>query len=259
MDGSDEVLVEVGADGVALVRLNRPGARNALSPAMRERLAAVFRELAADESVRCVVLAGSEKVFAAGADVKAMAEMTASGMMLRGSERTWAPLKDFPKPLIAAVNGWALGGGCELAMHADIIVAGEGAKFGQPEIKVGIIPGAGGTQRLTRAVGKFKAMKILLTGEPVTAREAEAMGLVSEVVPDDEVLERALNLARSIAVLPPIAARKIKELVLAGADLALDSALLMERQAFQLMFDTADQKEGMRAFAEKRQPSFQGR
>ena len=259
MDGSDEVLLEGGADGVALVRLNRPEARNALSPSMRERLATVFRDLAADDAVRCVVLAGSEKVFAAGADVKAMAEMTASAMMLRGSERTWAPLKDFPKPLIAAVNGWALGGGCELAMHADIIVAGEGAKFGQPEIKVGIIPGAGGTQRLTRAVGKFKAMKILLTGEPVTAREAEAMGLVSEVVPDAEVLERALSLARSIAVLPPIAARKIKELVLAGADLALDSALLMERQAFQLMFDTADQKEGMRAFAEKRQPHFQGR
>jgi enoyl-CoA hydratase/carnithine racemase len=138
-------------------------------------------------------------------------------------------------------------------------VAGEGAKFGQPEIKVGIIPGAGGTQRLTRAVGKFKAMRILLTGEPVTAREAEEMGLVSEVVPDAEVLGRAMALARSIAALPPIAARKIKELVLAGADLALDSALLMERQAFQLMFDTADQKEGMRAFAEKRQPSFQGR
>ena len=259
MDAGDEVLLERVADGVALVRLNRPDARNALSPGMRERLAAVFRDLATDDTVRCVVLAGSEKVFAAGADVKAMAEMTASAMMLRGSERTWAPLKDFPKPLIAAVNGWALGGGCELAMHADIIVAGEGAKFGQPEIKVGIIPGAGGTQRLTRAVGKFKAMKILLTGEPVTAREAEAMGLVSEVVPDAEVLERALSLARSIAVLPPIAARKIKELVLAGADLALDSALLMERQAFQLMFDTADQKEGMRAFAEKRQPHFQGR
>jgi enoyl-CoA hydratase len=171
----------------------------------------------------------------------------------------WGPIRAFPKPLIAAVNGWALGGGCELALHADMIVAGEGARFGQPEIKVGIMPGAGGTQRLTRAIGKYKAMKILLTGEPVTAREAEALGFVTEVVPDAEVLDRALALAKSIAALPPVAARKIKEVVLHGADLPLEAALLLERQAFQLMFDTADQKEGMAAFIEKRAPQFRGR
>lgn len=250
---------ELIGDGVAVVRINRPEARNALNATTREQLAEHFRELEADDRVRCVVLAGSDKVFAAGADIKAMAEAGAAEMMLRSGEKTWNPIKNFPKPLIAAVNGWALGGGCELAMHADLIVAGEGARFGQPEIKVGIVPGAGGTQRLTRAVGKFKAMKMLLTGEPVTAREAEAMGLVSEVVPDADVFERALALARAIGALPPVAARKIKEIVLAGADLPLEAALGLERQAFQLMFDTADQKEGMKAFIEKRPPVFRGR
>lgn len=245
--------------GVAVVRVNRPEARNALNGAVREQLAGHFRDLAADDSVRCAIITGSDKVFAAGADIKAMAEARPSDMMLRGSHLTWGTIKDFPKPLIAAVNGWALGGGCELALHADIIIAGEGAKFGQPEIKVGIIPGAGGTQRLTRAVGKYKAMKILLSGEPVTARDAEAMGLVSEVVPDAEVFSRALALAQAIAALPPIAARKIKEVVLQGADLPLETGLALERQAFQLMFDTADQKEGMAAFIEKRPPNFQGR
>lgn len=245
--------------GVAVLRINRPEARNALNGAVREQLARHFRDLAGDDAVRCAIITGSDKVFAAGADIKAMAEASPAQMMLRGTHLTWGAIKDFPKPLIAAVNGWALGGGCELALHADIIIAGEGAKFGQPEIKVGIIPGAGGTQRLTRAVGKYKAMKILLSGEPVEAREAEAMGLVSEVVPDAEVFSRALALAQAIAALPPIAAQKIKEVVLAGADLPLDAGLALERQAFQLMFDTADQKEGMAAFIEKRAPQFQGR
>ncbi len=253
-----ETLLERPEDGIAVIRLNRPEARNALSAAVREELAQHFTALAADETVRCVVLTGGDKIFAAGADIKAMAEASPSEMMRRAGERSWKPLKEFPKPLIAAVNGWALGGGCELAMHADIIVAGEGAKFGQPEIRVGIMPGAGGTQRLPRAVGKFKAMKILLTGEPVTAAEAEAMGLVSEVVEDARTIERALEMARSIAALPPVAARKIKEAVLAGADAPLDAGLLLERQAFQLLFDTADQKEGMAAFVEKRKPAFRG-
>jgi enoyl-CoA hydratase len=251
--------LERPADGVAVVRLDRPEARNALDPALREQLAAHFRDLAADDSVRCAIIAGSDTVFCAGADLKAMASMSAADMMLRGTHLTWAPIKDFPKPLIAAVNGWALGGGCELALHADIIVAGEGARFGQPEIRVGIMPGAGGTQRLVRAVGKYKAMTMLLTGEPVGAREAEAMGLVSEVVPDGEVIERALALARTIAALPPIAVRKIKEVVAHGADLPLEAALALERQAFQLLFGTEDQAEGMAAFLEKRPPAFRGR
>jgi enoyl-CoA hydratase/carnithine racemase len=212
-----------------------------------------------DAELHCLVIAGTRQVFAAGADIKAMADASASEMMLRGSDAIWQVLRDCPKPLIAAVNGWALGGGCELAMHTDIIIAGDGARFGQPEIKVGIMPGAGGTQRLTRSVGKFKTMKMLLSGEPISAIEAERMGLVSEVVPDDEVLDRALALARAIAAMPPIAARRIKQLVLTGADMPLGAALAMERTAFELLFDTQDQKEGMRAFIEKRAPRFVGR
>jgi enoyl-CoA hydratase len=253
-----EVLLDRQPDHVAIIRIANSQARNALTGSVRDQLAQIFIALAADDEVRCAVLTGTDTVFAAGADIKAMAYANPIDMMMRAGERTWAPIKDFPKPLIAAVNGLALGGGCELAMHADIIVAGESARFGQPEIKLGIIPGAGGTQRLVRAVGKFKAMKILLTGDFVSAREAEAMGLVTDVVPDTEVLDHALTLARSIAALPPLAARKIKELVLQGSDLTLDAGLALERHAFQLMFGTADQKEGMQAFLEKRPPRFTG-
>jgi len=254
-----ETLYERRDGGIALLRINRPEARNALNMAVREQIAAHVADMTHDSEVHCLVIAGTPKVFAAGADIKAMAEASASEMMLRGSDTVWQVLRDCPKPVIAAVNGWALGGGCELAMHADIIIAGDGARFGQPEIKVGIMPGAGGTQRLTRAVGKFKAMKMVLTGEPISAIEAERMGLVSEVVPDDEVLDRALALARAIAAMPPIAARRIKQLVLTGADMPLGAALAMERSAFELLFDTQDQKEGMRAFIEKRAPRFVGR
>jgi enoyl-CoA hydratase/carnithine racemase len=256
---SEETVLERPEDGVAVVRLNRPEARNALSMEVRHQLAGHFGALAEDESVRVAIVTGGPEVFAAGADIKAMAEAGPVETMLRGTEKLWAPLKDFPKPLIAAVDGWALGGGCELALHADLIVAGESAKFGQPEIKLGIMPGAGGTQRLVRAVGKYKAMKLLLTGDPVSAREAEAMGLVSEVVPDGQTMERALELAKAVARMPALAALKIKEAVLAGADQPLETALLLERQAFQLLFDTADQKEGMRAFLDKRKPHFRGR
>ena len=198
-------------------------------------------------------------MFAAGADLRDMVERTPVEMFARRSERLWQPISSCPKPVLAAVNGYALGGGCELVMHADIIIAGDGASFGQPEVRVGIMPGAGGTQRLVRAVGKFRAMKMLLTGEPVPAREALAMGLVSEVVPDDEVLDRAMTLARTIAALPPLAIMQIKEAVLAGEDSSLDAGLALERKAFQLLFATADQKEGMRAFLEKRKPEFHGR
>ncbi len=253
-----ETLLERPEPGIALVRINRPEARNALNGAVREQLGAHFTALAADETVRCVILTGSDTAFAAGADIKAMAEADGAEMMRRASHRHFEPIRTFPKPLIAAVNGWALGGGCELAMHADIIIAGESARFGQPEVRVGILPGGGGTQRLTRAVGKFKAMKMMLTGEPVSAQEAEAMGLASEVVADAEVLSRALNIARTIALLPPLALAQIKALVLAGTDMPLESGLMLERQAFYLMFDTQDQKEGMRAFIEKRAPVFRG-
>ena len=254
-----EVLLEKPADGVAVVRLNRPEVRNALNLAVRELLAKHFTDLGNDEATRCIILTGGDKVFAAGADIRDMVERSAMEMMARRAENLWEPIASCPKPVIAAVNGYALGGGCELAMHADIIVAGEGASFGQPEVRVGIMPGAGGTQRLTRAVGKFRAMRMLLTGEPVTAREALAMGLVSDVVADGEVFETALRIAKTIVSMPPVAVRQIKEVVLAGQDASLEAAMMLERKAFQLLFATGDQKEGMRAFLEKRKPEFRGR
>lgn len=253
-----EVVVIHPAPGVALLTLNRPGARNALNQSMRQTLAEHFHSLGQDMSIRCVILTGGTTVFAAGADLREVAQCTPIDMYLRHVERLWKAVADCPKPVIAAVNGYALGGGCELAMHADLIVAGRGATFGQPEIKVGIMPGAGGTQRLVRAIGKFQAMKMLLTGLPVNAEEAQVMGLVSEVVDDDQVLVRALELAGMIAKLPPLAAEQIKEVVLAGMDAPLNTALTLERKAFHLLFASADQKEGMSAFLEKRKPDFKG-
>src|SRR3990172_6162958 len=253
------VLVEHPAQGVVWLRLNRPEARNALNNAVRAALAELFRSFGEDSATRCIVITGSETAFAAGADLKEVADLGARDMMQTGVRRLWKIIADCPKPVIAAVNGFALGGGCELAMHADIIVAGEGARFGQPELGVGVIPGGGGTQRLVRAVGKFRAMKMLLTGEMVDARQALEMGLVSEVVPDADVLDRALALARRIAERPPMAVMLCKEVVLTGQDCPLEAALSLERKAFELLFATEDQKEGMRAFAEKRKPDFQGR
>jgi len=254
-----EVLLERPVPDIAVVRLNRPEVRNALNMAVRQQLADHFAALGADEATRCIILTGGEKVFAAGADLRDMVDRTPVDLLLRRSEKLWQPIASCPKPVIAAVNGYALGGGCELAMHADIIIAGEGASFGQPEVRVGIMPGAGGTQRLTRAAGKYRAMRMLLTGEPVPARDALAMGLVSEVVPDDEVFDAALRVAKTIAALPPLAVMQIKEAVLAGQDASLEAAMTIERKAFQLLFASADQKEGMRAFLEKRKPDFQGR
>ncbi len=253
-----EVIVERPRDGIAVVRICRPEARNALNMRVRTLLAEAFRDLSAEDGVRAVVLTGDANAFAAGADIKEMADAGAIDMMLRNTHLLWRAIADCPKPVIAAVNGFALGGGCELALHADVIVAGEGAQFGQPEIRVGVMPGAGGTQRLTRAVGKYKAMMLLLTGRMITAREADAMGLVSTVVPDAEVMDAALKLAETIAAMPPLAARQIKEVLLAGQDAPLDAALMLERKAFQLLFASQDQKEGMRAFVEKRKPTYQG-
>ncbi len=253
------VLVEFPAQGVVLLRLNRPEARNALNMEMRLALAEQVRGFGEDEATRCIVITGNEKAFAAGADLKEVVDLGPRQAMQSGVRRLWKTIADCPKPVIAAVNGYALGGGCELAMHADIIVAGQSAQFGQPEVRVGVIPGGGGTQRLVRAVGKFRAMKMLLTGEVVSAKQALDMGLVSEVAPDAEVVDRALALATRIAELPPIAVMLCKEVVLTGQDCPLDAALALERKAFEVLFDTEDQKEGMRAFAEKRQPRFQGR
>lgn len=253
-----EVIVERPSAHVAVIRLNRPEARNALNQAVRSGLAEQFAALGADAGVRVIVLTGGDRIFAAGADLRDLADRSAIEILLRQSHRLWQAIAACPKPVIAAVNGLAWGGGCELAMHADLIVAGEGASFCQPEVKVGVMPGAGGTQRLTRAVGKFKAMKLALTGLPVSAREADAMGLVSEVVPDGEVQARALELATLIASRPPLAVAQIKEVLIAGEDASLETGLMLERKAFQLLFASRDQKEGMHAFLEKREPQFVG-
>lgn len=256
---SQDVVVERPAEGVALVRLNRPEATNALSLTLQAQLSAAFTALAADDSVRAIVLTGGDQVFAAGGDIKGLAGAGPIDIMRRHTERVWAPIERCPKPIIAAVCGYAFGGGAELAMHCDIIIAGEGASFAQPEIRIGIMPGVGGTQRLVRAVGKFNAMRMLLTGQPVSAQEARAMGLASLVVPDAEVIPAALKMAQTIAAMPPLAAMQIKEVVLAGVDASLEAALMLERKANQLLFATRDQKEGMQAFVEKRKPKFEGR
>jgi len=253
------VLLDRPAEHVALLRMNRPEALNALNMATRLELVERFHSVSEDDDVRCVVITGNEKAFVAGADLKEMSDKHTAEMTLNKTREMWRVVANCPKPVIAAVNGFALGGGCELAMHADIIIAGEGAKFGQPEVRVGIMAGGGGTQRLPRAIGKFQAMKMLLTGEPVSAQEAYQMGLASEVVADDKVLERALEMANTIAALPPLAIRQTKEVVLAGADCSLDTGLTLERKAFDILFDTEDQKEGMRAFIEKRKPVFKGK
>ena len=250
--------LQVRDDGVAVVRIERPEAKNALNRAVREQLAEIFRAVACDERVRAIVLTGGEQCFVAGADIREFADASPIEMYRRHTEYLWEPIARCPKPVIAAVNGFALGGGCELAMHCDIIVAGQSARFGQPEVKLGLMPGAGGTQRLIRAVGKFQAMRIALTGCLVTAPEALAMGMVSEVVTDERTVPRALELATEIAALPPLAVAQIKEVMLSGADLPLDSALALERKAFQLLFDSRDQKEGANAFLEKRKAVFCG-
>jgi enoyl-CoA hydratase len=254
-----ELLVEYRDDGVAVVCMNRPKATNALSLNLQALLSAAFTELASNPQVRAIVLTGGEKVFAAGGDIKGLEGAGPIEIMERHTERVWAPIERCPKPIIAAVCGYAYGGGAELAMHCDIILAGEGASFSQPEIRIGIMPGIGGTQRLVRAVGKFNAMRMLLTGKPVSAHEAQRMGLVSAIYPDDQVLPEALKMAALIASMPPLAVSQIKEVVLAGVDASLETALMLERKANQLLFATRDQKEGMQAFIEKRKPKFEGR
>lgn len=252
------VQVERVSPAVVLVRLNRPHVRNALNLAIRQQLAAVFRTFVDDTELRAVVLTGDRTAFAAGADIEDMEQIDAVQMYHRHTERLWGAVAECPVPVIAAVNGYALGGGLELAMNADIIIAGKGASFGQPEVRVGIMPGAGGTQRLTRAVGKFRAMYLCMSGDVIGADEALQMGLVSKVVDDDAVLDEALKLAARLASLPPIALAQIKEVIIHGADAPLSSALALERKAVQLLFATKDKQEGMRAFLEKRKPSYTG-
>jgi enoyl-CoA hydratase len=243
----------------ALVRLNRPKQLNALNAALMDQLCEVLEELDRDDEVRVIVVTGSERAFAAGADIGEMAGATPVDMLKGNRIGQWDRVRRISKPVIAAVSGWALGGGCELAMTLDLIVAGESAKFGQPEIGIGVIPGAGGTQRLTRAIGKSKAMEMILTGEPIDASEAERRGLVARVVPDELLVEDALALAAQIATRSPVALRLAKEAVNAAYEMSLTDALAHERRLFYLLFASDDQKEGMAAFLEKRQPDFKGR
>ncbi|MBV7483325.1 enoyl-CoA hydratase-related protein [Bordetella sp. BOR01] len=258
MSEENLVRMESPAEGVRLLRIHRPEARNALSMTVRRLLAAYIGECARVPAVRCIVLAGGERAFAAGADIKEMAGASTVDMMKRGVLDLWRATADCPKPMIAAVRGYALGGGCELAQLCDIIIAGESARFGQPEIKIGIIPGGGGTQRLTAAIGKHKALRYLLTGEVFSARDAHAMGLVSEVVADEDVEPLAVSMASKIAAMPPLAVQLLKDVVLRGMDMPLDAGITLETRALHLLFATRDQKEGMAAFIEKRTPLFTG-
>lgn len=253
------LLCERPSEGVALLRLNRPQATNALSLELQALLSEQFRQLSADETVRCIIITGGDQVFAAGGDINSMAGVGPIEITQRHTERVWASIQHCPKPVIAAVCGYAYGGGCELAMLADIIVAGESARFCQPEVRIGIMPGIGGTQRLVRAVGKVKAMRMALTGQPITAKEAWTAGLISDLVADDQVVATALELAQTIAAMPPLAAEQIKECILLGMDAPLETALAMERRANALLFASRDQKEGMQAFIEKRPAKFEGR
>jgi enoyl-CoA hydratase/carnithine racemase len=253
-------LVETSVDDhVALLRLNRPEARNALSPELMEELAGELERLDPDPDVRCIVIVGSEKVFAAGADIRAMSERTFAEALYHPAAAFWKRLAMVKTPLVAAVSGWALGGGCELALACDMIVASDTATFGQPEINLGIIPGGGGSQRLARVLGKQRAMELVLTGRRFDAAEAKELGLVNRVVEGDGWLEAALELAAEVAARPPIAARLAKQAVIAADETAIGAGLEEERRLYELAMATEDRVEGMKAFLEKREPRFEGR
>lgn len=254
-----DVLVSAPENHVRLLTLNRPAQLNALRTQLLGEIRDALAEAAQDDDVRCVVITGNDRAFAAGADINELNAHTMVSLLKDTRLANWDAIRTFPKPLIAAVNGFALGGGCELAMLADIIVAGEGARFGQPEINLGIIPGAGGTQRLPRVAGKSLAMKLCLTGDMIDAATALQSGLVAEVVPDELTVGRALEMAAQIATKAPIAARMIKASILRAYDTGLGAGLDYERSAFQTAFATEDKDEGTRAFLEKRKPAFKGR
>lgn len=252
--------VEVGREGaVGIVGLNRPDRRNALDLPMRAAIAAAVTGLDGDPAIRAIVVTGGPGIFAAGADLNVLVDQGAQQVADLDLGRYWAPLQRCAKPLVAAVSGPALGAGCELAMMCDIVVAERGARFGQPEARVGIMPGAGGTQRLVRAVGKAVASLVLLGGEALSGERAWQLGLASELVEDGQAPARAMELAQAAARLPPKAVRAIKRVLAQGADLPLDAALALENREFLLLFDTRDKTEGMRAFLDKRAPDFTGR
>jgi len=255
---STELVVTVDGS-IGLIRFNRPKQLNALSLAVMRELVEFLERFDADEVVRVMVLAGDDRAFAAGADIGDMAESSVVEQYKRNQFARWERIKRIGKPIVAAVSGYCLGGGCELMMHCDVVIASETAQFGQPEINIGVMPGAGGTQRLTRAVGKATAMDVILTGRFLTAKEALAAGLVSRVVPREHWFAEAMRVASIIAEKPPLAVRAAKEAVLKAHEMSLSDGLEYERKLFYLLFSTEDQKEGMRAFVEKRKPVFHGK
>jgi enoyl-CoA hydratase len=254
----EHILVEVESP-IATITLNRPKVLNALSPELIREVTAALAELEHDDKVRAVVLTGGPKVFAAGADISDMADRTAVEQLNRDQTGAWASIASFSKPLVAAVNGYALGGGCELVLMCDLVIAGDTARIGQPEINIGVIPGAGGTQRWPRTAGKYAAMEVVLSGAPVTARRAYELGIVNKVVPAEMTIEIAKRTARQLAEKPPLALRMAKEAVLRSFETSLTEGLAAERQSFYFLFATEDQKEGMHAFLEKRKGAFKGR
>lgn len=254
-----EVVREDPAPGVALLRTNRPEALNSLNMAAREAIAKAVTEADRDPNVRVIIITGIGRAFAAGADLKELRARTVLDDEFAASRAAWAALERCRKPLIAAVNGFAFGGGCELALHCDIVLAAESAQFGFREVRLGIMPGAGGTQRLLRVAGHFKAARYLLTGDTIDARTGSEIGMVSEVVPDDALIDRAVALAEQIAALPPLAVEAIKEALQLGADVPLQTALAVERKSFQLLFASEDREEGIGAFMENRKPTFKGK
>jgi enoyl-CoA hydratase len=254
-----ETILTEQRGAVTLLTLNRPQALNALNSTVLAELIQAFAEFDADDSQHCAVLTGSEKAFAAGADIKEMSDQGFATMYSSNFFQGWEKVTATRKPWIAAVAGYALGGGCEVAMMADFIIAADSARFGQPEIKLGVTPGMGGSQRLTRAIGKAKAMEMCLTGRMMDAAEAERSGLVARVVPADQLLDEALKAAASIAAMAPLAAIATKEMVNAAFETGLAQGIAFERRLFHGLFGTEDQKEGMAAFVEKRQAEWKGR
>jgi len=256
---SYETLIVETAEGVCLIRFNRPEALNAFNDQLMDELTSALDVAEADDGVRCIILTGSEKAFAAGADIKEMATKTYVGAYKEQFiTRNWERVTRCRKPVIAAVAGFALGGGCEVAMMCDFIIAAENARFGQPEITLGVSPGAGGTQRLTRLVGKSKAMEMILTGRMMDAAEAERSGLVSRVVPVDQLIDEAMKAAKKIAAQSPVSIKLTKEMVEAAYETTLSQGVTFERRLFHSMFALEDQKEGMAAFIDKRKPEFKG-
>ncbi len=255
---ADEILHEVDAH-VGIIKLNRPEVLNALSLELMRQLVERLESYDDDPNIHVILLSGSEKVWAAGADIKDMADASVFEMYNRKQFARWERIKKISKPIVAAVSGYALGGGCELAMHCDVIIASQTAKFGQPEINIGVMPGAGGTQRLTRAVGKATAMDVVLNGRFLSAEEALRAGLISRVVPKENFFSEALRIAHQMAGKPPLALRLAKEAVLKAHEMSLSDGLEYERKLFYMLFASEDQKEGMKAFLTKRKPEFKGR